>query len=182
MMSLFMKMFEQTLNILSTMCQILVTLLTIFTELVKAKEQAKPVSKTFRVKGPTPKSNVSELAKKFEQRSSALAETIQECDDMNRKTAKHNERMTNVIRDWQGKFAIMLQNFTCPLTGNSLKDPVVLAQTGHTFEKGAIVTHLQTHDTCPVTNQTLLSKELTPNHALKAAMDVWDEIMSAETE
>ena len=50
------------------------------------------------------------------------------------------------------------------------------------FEKGAIVTYLQTHDTCPVTNQTLLSKELTPNHALKAVMDVWDEIMSADTE
>ena len=58
----------------------------------------------------------------------------------------------------------------------------MFAQTGHTFEKGAIVTYLQTNDTCPVTNQALVSKELIPNHALKAAMDVWDEIMSAETE
>ena len=173
--------FEKTLNILSTICQLLVTLLTIFTELVKAKEQTKPVPKTFRVKPPRANGNVSELAKKFEQQSLALTETMQECGEVNKRDSQHNERMRNGIKDWQGKFAIMHTIFTCPLTGNAFKDPVVLTQTGHTFENDTIVTYLHTHNTCPVTNQELFNKQLVPNHTLKAAMDTWERIMSVES-
>lgn len=51
-------------------------------------------------------------------------------------------------------------------------DPVILA-TGHTYDRGSIERWLeQGHKTCPVTGMRLRHLELTPNFALRSAIQV----------
>ena len=55
----------------------------------------------------------------------------------------------------------------CPITLEVMKDPV-LASDGHTYERAAIEDWLRTHDTSPMTNARLGSKELMPNLVLRS--------------
>ena len=55
----------------------------------------------------------------------------------------------------------------CPITLEVMKDPV-LASDGHTYERAAIEDWLRTHDTSPMTNARLGSKELMPSLVLRS--------------
>ena len=61
----------------------------------------------------------------------------------------------------------LARDLTCPITGEILIDPVVAAD-GHTYERQAIERWLQDHQTSPLTNAALTSKQLLPNLRLKA--------------
>lgn len=50
-----------------------------------------------------------------------------------------------------------------------MRDPVCTAD-GHTFERAAIEQWLTTHATSPLTGLRLLTKDLTPNHHLRAML------------
>lgn len=52
---------------------------------------------------------------------------------------------------------------TCPLTREVMTDPVVLVETGITYERSAITQWLSHEDTCPMTKQLLASRQLIPN-------------------
>lgn len=54
----------------------------------------------------------------------------------------------------------------CPVTGETIVDPVTTI-TGHTYERSAIETWFETHNTCPNTGIVLDNKTLFPNVALK---------------
>jgi hypothetical protein len=56
--------------------------------------------------------------------------------------------------------------FYCPITGEIFYDPVMTAD-GHSYERSAIVIWLKDHDTSPITNAQLGSKNLIPNQTLK---------------
>src|SRR3990167_3976284 len=56
--------------------------------------------------------------------------------------------------------------YLCPITQELMTDPVVITS-GHTYERTAIETWLQDHDTCPLTKTKLRHKTVTPNHTLK---------------
>ena len=60
--------------------------------------------------------------------------------------------------------------YLCPITQEIMRDPVMAAD-GHSYDRAAIEEWLQTHDTSPLTNYTLQSKLLTPNHALRSIID-----------
>lgn len=60
----------------------------------------------------------------------------------------------------------MRDEFTCPITYELLREPVV-AQDGHTYEKSAIEKWFRSKDTSPLNGGPVLSKEVLPNHALK---------------
>lgn len=58
----------------------------------------------------------------------------------------------------------------CPLSGRLFEDPV-MTSSGNTFEKVAIVAHLETHDTDPISGEVLEYKMPIPNHAMRRAVE-----------
>lgn len=62
--------------------------------------------------------------------------------------------------------------FQCPITCQLLKDPVVAAD-GHTYERSALQTWLDLHQSSPMTGAPLDHTRLTPNHHLKAMISDW---------
>jgi len=63
--------------------------------------------------------------------------------------------------------------FCCPIGLNIMVDPVFLIETGHTFERTNIETHLKNSDRAPMSGVQLQNKTLVPNHALWNAIQVY---------
>eukprot|EP00879_Flechtneria_rotunda_P027147 GHRR01029021.1.p1 GENE.GHRR01029021.1~~GHRR01029021.1.p1 ORF type:complete len:470 (+),score=118.57 GHRR01029021.1:109-1518(+) len=63
--------------------------------------------------------------------------------------------------------------YLCPISKVTMANPVVLAETGQTYEAVNIQRWLESHNTCPVTNKVLKSKLLTPNYSLKTIIHEW---------
>jgi hypothetical protein len=57
----------------------------------------------------------------------------------------------------------------CPITGESMRDPVVAAD-GHTYERRAIARWLRTSDKSPLTGNVLPHKELVTNYGLLSSV------------
>ncbi|KAL3163426.1 hypothetical protein ABBQ32_009804 [Trebouxia sp. C0010 RCD-2024] len=59
--------------------------------------------------------------------------------------------------------------FICPITQEVMSDPVLLSETGQTYERTAILDWFRRgHRTCPATNTSLASFQLAPNYVLKS--------------
>lgn len=70
--------------------------------------------------------------------------------------------------------------YKCPITQCVMRDPVLLSESGHTFERAAITKWLRRslHEhgtmTCPITRKRVRSlKSLTCNMALRDAIEAW---------
>lgn len=59
-------------------------------------------------------------------------------------------------------------DFLCPITAEVMRDPVLLVESGNTYERAAIERWLAEHDSDPLTNARLRSKALAPNNALRS--------------
>ncbi|GLU11629.1 hypothetical protein SLE2022_283620 [Rubroshorea leprosula] len=71
-------------------------------------------------------------------------------------------------------------DFRCPISLELMKDPVIVS-TGQTYERSCIEKWLEAgHRTCPKTQQTLTSKTLTPNYALRSLIAQWCEANGIE--
>lgn len=69
-------------------------------------------------------------------------------------------------------------SFYCPISMELMADPVMVA-TGHTYDRACIEKWLaQGNRTCPVTGMKLRHLELTPNYALRTAIQVRSTICS----
>ena len=66
------------------------------------------------------------------------------------------------------------QAFICPITQDVLVDPVSTAD-GQTYSRAAIERWLASHRTSPVSNEVLAHRNVTPNHALRNAIEEWRE-------
>ena len=77
---------------------------------------------------------------------------------------------TNLPRSSSGAVGESLSAYTCPITYDLMRDPVLLGNTGHTYERVAIESWLRNNNTDPLTNQSLNSSELIPNKALGRAI------------
>lgn len=63
-------------------------------------------------------------------------------------------------------------SYCCPISMEIMADPVIIA-TGHTYDRACIERWLQSgNKTCPVTGMRLRHHELTPNFALRTAIQV----------
>ncbi len=60
-------------------------------------------------------------------------------------------------------------SFRCPITQDVMVHPVIVTETGHSYERFAIEQWLRTHNRDPKTNVQLRSKNLIPNHSLRAS-------------
>ena len=54
-------------------------------------------------------------------------------------------------------------------------NPVMLTETGQSYESANIQRWLEVHNTCPVTKKQLTSKQMVPNYALKGSIGQWAE-------
>lgn len=63
--------------------------------------------------------------------------------------------------------------FMCPITHEIMKIPVILVETGHTFEKSALEKWLEKNNTCPMTGKELVSKNFVIVYSLKKAIEHW---------
>ena len=68
----------------------------------------------------------------------------------------------------------MPPQFLCPIFGEIMDDPVSTVA-GHVYERAAIANWLRAHNTDPVTNTVLASKELVPNIALRQLIQEYVE-------
>ena len=64
------------------------------------------------------------------------------------------------------------EDYICPITHQLMYDPVVAAD-GETYEREAIVRHLQSSDLSPLHGDPLAHTMLTPNRALKRTIDAF---------
>ena len=69
------------------------------------------------------------------------------------------------------------QAFLCSITHEVMQEPV-MDREGHTFERSAIGSWLQGHDTCPISRHRLELADLIPNRAL---LDAIDEFLSSDS-
>ena len=59
----------------------------------------------------------------------------------------------------------------CPITRQLFKDPVLLVEDGHTYERSAVTAWLERNDTSPMTGAPLARKTLAPNFAVRQMAD-----------
>lgn len=65
-------------------------------------------------------------------------------------------------------------SFLCPISHLLMRDPVQTAD-GQTYDRPGIERWLRTHNTSPKTGAELEHKRLTPNFALKGAIEEWEK-------
>lgn len=64
-------------------------------------------------------------------------------------------------------------DYLCPISKQLMVQPVMLVETGHTYEAASIHKWLATHDVCPLNGRKLINKQTTPNYALKRLIADW---------
>jgi len=69
--------------------------------------------------------------------------------------------------------AVPPSDFLCPISQQIMVQPVLLVETGHSFEAAHIARWLDTHDTCPISRTPLHSKQVVTNFNLKKAIADW---------
>jgi hypothetical protein len=68
----------------------------------------------------------------------------------------------------------VLSAFLCPLSGQRMSDPVMLAD-GYSYERSQVLKWLQMSEHSPITRQKLEDMKYTPNHSLKKAIEEYCE-------
>ncbi|GAQ88380.1 hypothetical protein KFL_004230030 [Klebsormidium nitens] len=99
-------------------------------------------------------------------------------DEINHALANATSAPVNVSTD-------VPPEFICPLSGELMRDPVLLLATGHSFEREYIDWWFSRgRDTCPVTWETVQTTARIPNLALRGRIADWVrlEIVSPRTE
>eukprot|EP01084_Bolivina_argentea_P056429 103294_1 len=81
--------------------------------------------------------------------------------DEEKKTASDNEEDIESLEDE------IPSEFMCPITKQTMEDPVICSD-GHSYERFAIQDWLLNHETSPMTNAKLVTKQVFPNHSLRS--------------
>jgi hypothetical protein len=61
----------------------------------------------------------------------------------------------------------------CPITGEVFRDPVVLLESGNTYERSALESWLHTHDTDPITGAKLYTKTVQEDVKMQSYVKGW---------
>lgn len=133
-------------------------------------------------------SSIAQLCLNYESVFNALpSEKQQELIELTLPTSNQNNKdemkviNNNDSMQQQGFFAPkkpaqdMKSFLQCPLTLRKMINPVMLVETGQTYEEEAIKEWLANNDIDPLTRTPLKSKELTPNYALKSICDEYSK-------
>ena len=120
-----------------------------------------------------------------------LAKSIKEKNEMEEENKKlkvtHKEQVLKLKQDHSKKKNTMMKRmkkqsdelsrmrqnfqarFVCPITQDVMEDPVLVAQTGNTYERRAVEEWFARSNTDPLTNAELEDATLIPNNVLRCA-------------
>ncbi|KAM1095880.1 hypothetical protein EV1_010747 [Malus domestica] len=128
------------------------------------------------------KAKAVEIKKQLER----LVKAIVDEDDYRVETADEAIRALSYLKDLKSKKSLSFKlhgggggtvvipkEFRCPISGELMADPVVLA-TGETFDRPFIQRWFnEGHRTCPQTKQVISHTVLTPNHLVREMVSQW---------
>lgn len=75
--------------------------------------------------------------------------------------------------DFEEEGGSPLFGMRCPISYDVMIEPMMLVETGQSYEKREILSWLSAHNTCPLSGQVLTSKALAPNYSLMKAIQDW---------
>uniref|UniRef100_A0A7S2UGV6 U-box domain-containing protein n=1 Tax=Attheya septentrionalis TaxID=420275 RepID=A0A7S2UGV6_9STRA len=109
-------------------------------------------------------------ATNWDDRHTPAHENSDSDDDDSSSEETESSRLNDGSEDIDDESKIALPGMPCcPITGESMKDPVVAAD-GHTYERSAIRRWLQKSNKSPLTGGLLPHKELVPNYVLMSSL------------
>ena len=66
------------------------------------------------------------------------------------------------------------QEFLCPITRTMFRDPVMVVESGHTYERGAVLAHFDRNGAKdPLTRRSLSSTKVMTNWAMRNVVQAW---------
>ncbi|KAL9649338.1 hypothetical protein ABK040_014640 [Willaertia magna] len=86
----------------------------------------------------------------------------------NNTSSFNKDEIEKQIEEWKNKY---LNKYICSISQQLMIDPVIISETGQTYDRKEIEEWLQKQNTCPTTGIKLKSKLLTPNYFAKSAMN-----------
>ena len=93
-------------------------------------------------------------------------------EDNKKLKVTHNKMMKRMKKQWD-ELSLTMKNFqarfVCPITQDVMEDPVLVAQTGNTYERRAVEEWFARSNTDPLTNAELEDATLIPNNVLRCA-------------
>jgi serine/threonine protein kinase len=84
--------------------------------------------------------------------------------------AELNILLLNEMKKESEELQRLPDSFLCPISFQVMTDPVICAD-GHSYERDAIASWLGKSNRSPMTNEELSNRSLTPNHALRSAIE-----------
>jgi hypothetical protein len=66
-----------------------------------------------------------------------------------------------------------LKNLCCPISSKLMKHPVIVVESGKTYDKESIEDWFKNHDTDPLTKEKLKSKQFIPNLTIEKVVEEW---------
>jgi len=108
---------------------------------------------------------LAEMEQKYHQVAMRMTMLQVERDELARKVAKGRGRSA---AEMLGETDLM-----CPITHERMREPV-LAADAHTYERSAIETWMQSHNTSPMTGAPLVHRFLTQNFAMRRVIESYE--------
>ena len=124
---------------------------------------------------------ISFLDKEFQEKNKKLVEMEEDNKKLKVKLAKSEEdnkklkvthnKMMKRMKKQSDELSLTKKNFqarfVCPITQDVMEDPVLVAQTGNTYERRAVEEWFARRNTDPLTNAELEDATLIPNNVLR---------------
>lgn len=88
-----------------------------------------------------------------------------------------NPAFASLIKAWQdGDEDRIKEIFTCPVTNEFMKDPILVVWSMETISRAAADAWMESGDgCCPVTKKHLKDRSIIPNIALRSAFEEWEK-------
>jgi hypothetical protein len=93
-----------------------------------------------------------------------------ELDEMPNSTEEEIPKVANVLDNEK-----LSDNLYCPISSKLIEDPVILVESGQTYDRKSIETWLKDHDTDPLSGEKLTNKQLITNFAVKKLIEECQE-------
>ena len=65
------------------------------------------------------------------------------------------------------------ESLCCPISSELMKNPVIVVESGQTYDKESIMTWLAKHETDPLTSKKITNMQFAKNYAIKRQVEEW---------
>ena len=107
----------------------------------------------------------------MEEDNKKLKVKLAKSEEDNKKLKVTHNKMMKRMKKQSDELSLTKKNFqarfVCPITQDVMEDPVLVAQTGNTYERRAVEEWFARRNTDPLTNAELEDATLIPNNVLR---------------